>query len=102
MANHIETRCIHGNSDFSFVEETHALSFPLYQTATFGHLVGHSTGFDYTHEKNPTRQLNTISAKNGLQISFANTTDIKNAEVLLCPETNACRLAGALDMSLSP
>lgn len=30
---------------------------PLYQTATFGHLgLGHSTGFDYTREKNPTRQ----------------------------------------------
>lgn len=57
MSNHVETQCIHGNSDFSFREETHSVAFPLYQTATFGHLgLGHSTGFDYTREKNPTRQ----------------------------------------------
>ena len=57
MSNHVETQCVHGNSDFSFREETHSVAFPLYQTATFGHLgLGHSTGFDYTREKNPTRQ----------------------------------------------
>ena len=57
MNREIETRCIHGNSDFSFAEETRAVSFPIYQTATFGHIgLGHSSGFDYTREKNPTRQ----------------------------------------------
>lgn len=65
MSRHLETQCIHGNSDFSYQEATHAVSFPIYQTATFGHLgLGHSTGFDYTREANPTRQHleETISA----------------------------------------
>jgi cystathionine gamma-synthase len=53
----LETRCIHGNSDFSYADPTRAVSFPIYQTATFGHIgLGHSSGFDYTREKNPTRQ----------------------------------------------
>ena len=57
MGEHFETRCIHGKGEFAFQEQTHAVSFPLYQTATFGHLgLGHSSGFDYTREKNPTRQ----------------------------------------------
>ena len=52
MSNHIETKCIHGNLDFSWDEPTKAVSFPIYQTATFGHIgLGHSTGFDYTREK---------------------------------------------------
>ena len=68
MSKQIETRCVHGNSDFSFNEETRAVSFPIYQTATFGHIgLGHSSGFDYTREKNPTRQRleETIAALEG-------------------------------------
>lgn len=57
MNKRLETRCIHGNSDFSFQEATRAVSFPIYQTATFGHIgLGRSSGYDYTREKNPTRQ----------------------------------------------
>jgi cystathionine gamma-synthase len=44
------------------------VSFPIYQTATFGHIgLGHSSGFDYTREKNPTRQHleQTVSALEG-------------------------------------
>ena len=65
---HLEMQCIHGNSDFSYQEETRAVSFPIYQTATFGHIgLGHSSGFDYTREKNPTRQHleETVSALEG-------------------------------------
>ena len=68
MSKPIETRCIHGNSDFSYQEATKAVSFPIYQTATFGHIgLGRSTGFDYTREKNPTRQRleETVSALEG-------------------------------------
>ena len=68
MSYGIETRCIHGNLDFSYQEGTRAVSFPIYQTATFGHIgLGHSTGFDYSREKNPTRQHleETISALEG-------------------------------------
>lgn len=68
MSNQIETRCIHGNSDFTYQEATKAVSFPIYQTSTFGHIaLGQSTGFDYSREKNPTRQRleETISALEG-------------------------------------
>ncbi len=64
---HPETQCIHGGQH-SYDEQTRAVSFPIYQTATFGHLgLGQSTGFDYTREKNPTRQRleETVSALEG-------------------------------------
>ena len=56
MSNHVETQCIHGNFDFFLPEETHSVAFPCTRrrpSVTWG---GHSTGFDYTREKNPTRQ----------------------------------------------
>lgn len=68
MSKLIETRCIHGNSDFSYQEATKALSFPIYQAATFGHIgLGQSTGFDYSRVSNPTRQRleETVSALEG-------------------------------------
>jgi cystathionine gamma-synthase len=68
MSDRLETRCIHGNADFSYADPTRAVSFPIYQTATFGHIgLGHSSGFDYTREKNPTRQHleETVSALEG-------------------------------------
>lgn len=42
----------------------HAISFPIYQTATFSHAgLGESSGFDYTRSSNPTRsQLESIMA----------------------------------------
>ncbi|MFT0848539.1 PLP-dependent aspartate aminotransferase family protein [Actinomycetaceae bacterium L2_0104] len=55
LSEHFDTRCIHANHGFH--ESTRAVSFPIYQTATFGHIgLGQSTGFDYTREKNPTRE----------------------------------------------
>ena len=141
MYDHLETRCIHGNSDFSYQEATRAVSFPIYQTATFGHIgLGQSTGYDYTREKNPTRErleetisalegardtvafssgmaavsacfdlfqpgdhilcsedlyggvvryLGTIGQKNGLSVSFADTSDLTTVRSLLRPETRA-------------
>ncbi|MBQ8312919.1 MAG: PLP-dependent transferase [Clostridia bacterium] len=68
MSRHLETRCIHGDQAFSYQEATRAVSFPIYQTATFGHVgLGKSSGFDYTREKNPTRQHleETMSALEG-------------------------------------
>ena len=68
MSKPIETRCIHGNLDFSYQDANKAVSFPIYQTATFGHIgVGQSTGFDYSRVKNPTRERleETISALEG-------------------------------------
>lgn len=55
LSEHLDTRCIHASHGFH--ESTRAVSFPIYQTATFGHFgLGQSTGFDYTREKNPTRE----------------------------------------------
>ncbi len=52
-----ETNCVHGGMDHAYEDPTRPVSFPIYQTATFGHYgVGRSSGFDYTREKNPTRQ----------------------------------------------
>lgn len=64
----IETRCIHGNQDYSYADGPKAVSFPIYQTATFGHIaLGQSTGFSYSRVENPTRQHleETISALEG-------------------------------------
>lgn len=58
MDEKIETRCIHGDSAASLRDENRAISFPIYQTASFSHIqTGHNeSGFDYSRESNPTRQ----------------------------------------------
>lgn len=141
MENRFETRCIHGNQAFGFDEGTRAVSFPIYQTATFGHIgLGKSTGYDYTREKNPTRQrleetvsalegacdtvafasgmaavsacfelfgpgdhiicsedlyggvirlIRTVGSKNGLEVSFADTTQVQCIREQLRPQTRA-------------
>ncbi len=51
----VETIC--QLSDKSIADQWGALSFPIYQSATFAHRgLGESTGFDYTRMQNPTRQ----------------------------------------------
>lgn len=68
MAREIGTRCIHLEEE----ELNHygAISFPIYQTATFAHPgVGQSTGYDYSRVQNPTReQLEKVAAslENGI------------------------------------
>ena len=58
MKEQFETRCIHGDPDASLRDENRAISFPIYQTASFSHIKpGHNdSGFDYSRESNPTRQ----------------------------------------------
>ena len=58
MKREIETRCIHGDSENALRDEHRAISFPIYQTASFSHIkTGHNdSGFDYTRESNPTRR----------------------------------------------
>ncbi len=54
---HRNTKCIHGNCQKNPVDNTGAVSFPIYQTATFAHPdVGSSTGYDYSRLQNPTRE----------------------------------------------
>lgn len=51
------TKCIYGNGKDYDKDKTGAISFPIYQTATYAHPeVGKSTGFDYSRLQNPTRQ----------------------------------------------
>lgn len=141
MSRALETRCIHGSGGDTFADSARAVSFPIYQTATFGHVgLGKSTGYDYSREKNPTRQhleetisslegakgtaafasgmaavgaclelfrpgdniicsedlyggvirlFRTISQKNGLSVSYADTSDLEQVRALIQPETKA-------------
>ena len=50
-----DTKC--QGTDMSILDQYNAISYPIYQTATFSHRnVGEQTGFDYTRQSNPTRQ----------------------------------------------
>lgn len=52
---HFESKAVHGALGNDPM--TGAVSFPIFQTATFRHkALGESTGFDYTRLQNPTRQ----------------------------------------------
>ena len=57
MSHQMETQCVHGGSH-KYHEDSRAISFPIYQTASFSHTeLGHNgSGFDYTRESNPTRE----------------------------------------------
>ncbi len=57
-----ETRC--QGMDLSIQDQYHAISFPIYQTATFSRsYLGEESGFDYTRQSNPTRsQLESVAA----------------------------------------
>lgn len=57
MAYTVETKCLH-QEDSDYIENAYgAISFPIYQTATFAHRgVGESTGYDYSRLQNPTRE----------------------------------------------
>ena len=54
----LETKCLHVEDDpESGCTHYGAVSFPIYQTATYSHpAVGQSTGFDYSRLQNPTRE----------------------------------------------
>ncbi len=57
METGFATKCIYGNGRDFEKDGTGAISFPIYQTATYAHpAVGQSTGFDYSRLQNPTRQ----------------------------------------------
>lgn len=57
MAREIETRCLHLEEAEGRNDNYGAISYPVYQTATYAHPgVGKSTGYDYTRLQNPTRE----------------------------------------------
>ena len=57
MGRGINTRCLHLEEAEGKTENYGAISFPIYQTATYAHPgVGMSTGYDYSRLQNPTRE----------------------------------------------
>lgn len=57
MERGIDTRCLHLDETEGVTENYGAVSFPIYQTATYAHpAVGQSTGYDYSRLQNPTRE----------------------------------------------
>lgn len=66
----IETKCLHLEDEESNCNHYGAISYPIYQTATYAHPeVGKSTGFDYSRLQNPTRkqlERTVASLENGI------------------------------------
>ena len=57
MARGFETKCLHLEEKEGDCSHFGAISYPIYQTATYAHPgVGQSTGFDYSRLQNPTRE----------------------------------------------
>lgn len=70
MARGFETKCLHLEEEEGCSNNYGAISYPIYQTATYAHPgVGQSTGYDYSRLQNPTKeQLEKIvaSLENGI------------------------------------
>ena len=57
MKRGLNTRCLHIEEEEGNCNHYGALSYPIYQTATYAHPeVGKSTGYDYSRLQNPTRE----------------------------------------------
>jgi len=68
----ISTRVVHGSKGFD--PHTGAVSFPIYQSATFRHPgLNQTTGYDYSRLQNPTREEleNTMASLEGGSSGFA-------------------------------
>ncbi len=56
MKRNISTKCIHLEDEDDCTKHYGAISYPIYQTATYSHQgIGQSTGYDYSRLQNPTR-----------------------------------------------
>lgn len=82
----ISTKCLYGKGQNLTCDTSGAVSFPIYQTATFAHKgVGESTGYDYSRLQNPTREQleKVVSAlENGVD-ALAFTTGMAAISVLM-------------------
>lgn len=141
MSYHKNTICLYGSQKQIDSGHKGAISYPIYQSATFSHPgVGKSTGYDYSRLQNPTREhveyilaslehgcdaiafssgmaatsalmeffepgdhlicsedlyggtirlFENINKKNGLSVTYIDTTDTQNIEKAICKETKA-------------
>ena len=57
MKYKLATKCLYSDKEGASCDKSGAISFPIYQSATFAHPgVGNSTGYDYSRLQNPTRE----------------------------------------------
>jgi cystathionine gamma-synthase len=80
----IETKVVHGSKGFDSV--TGAVSFPIYQSATFRHPgLNQTTGYDYSRLQNPTREEleNTIANLENGRFGFAFSSGMAAVSTLL-------------------
>lgn len=86
MAREIETRCLHLEEEEGHSAHYGAISYPIYQTATYAHPgVGQSTGYDYSRLQNPTREhleKTVASLENGID-AFALSTGMAAIALLM-------------------
>ena len=77
MGRGLNTRCLHLEEREGKTENYGAVSYPIYQTATYAHPgVDQSTGYDYSRLQNPTREIleKTVAGLEGGIDAFALTT----------------------------
>lgn len=86
MAREIETKCLHLEEEEGKLNHYGAISYPIYQTATYEHpSVGNSTGYDYSRLQNPTRdhlERVVASLENGID-AFALSTGMAAITLLM-------------------
>ena len=92
MALSIETKCIHLENKDNCKNHYGAVSFPIYQTATYAHPgTGKSTGFDYSRLQNPTREQlekTVASLENGIENLITKNTKALYVETPTNPMMN--------------
>lgn len=86
MYRGINTKCLHLEETEGKTENYGALSYPIYQTATYAHPgVGRSTGYDYSRLQNPTREYleKTVASLEGGNEAFALSTGMAAITLLM-------------------
>ncbi len=81
----IETRVVHGGKCYE--PQTGAVSFPIYQSATFRHPgLNQTTGYDYSRLQNPTREEveNTLACLENGSYAFAFSSGMAAVSTILC------------------
>lgn len=138
MRYRFDTQCVHGTPERAYEDGIRSVSFPIYQSAAFGHTeIGHGQ-FNYTRQDNPTRLhleetvaaleggadaiaftsgmaaiaavmellrpgdqmicsedlyggttrlFNNVTSKNGVDVVFADTTDMAKVHAAITPRT---------------